>query len=256
MTLTETPVLPSGYVLHHLDTATSTMDEARALLDSDPDLAQVVWADTQTGGRGRRGRNWVSPAGNLYMTIAIRNEAPIAHAAECSFVAALALHAALTDLRPALSDKLGLKWPNDVLIGGAKVAGLLLELEAGGRWLLIGCGVNIASSPDGMPYRTTSLLSEDAYVPAGQLLQCFVVELQKWRSLWLQDGFSPIRSAWMNHAMGVGAEVTANLSDRSITGVFQDLDSDGALRLRLPDGTVMTISAGDIVFPNTAEGRS
>ncbi len=255
MTLTDTPVLPAGFALHHVESVTSTMDEARALIAENPDLAQVVWADTQTGGRGRRGRNWVSPAGNLYMTIAIRNEVALAHAAECSFVAALALHSALVDLRPALADKLSLKWPNDVLIGGAKVAGLLLELESGGRWILIGCGVNIASSPDGMPYRTTSLLAEDAYIPAGQLLQCFVVELEKWRSLWVQDGFSPIRSAWLNHARGLGAEVTANLSDRSVTGVFQDLDTDGALRLRLPDGTVMTISAGDIVFPNTAEDQ-
>ncbi|RVU39303.1 biotin--[acetyl-CoA-carboxylase] ligase [Hwanghaeella grinnelliae] len=255
MTLTDTPVLPSGYALHHLESATSTMDEARSLVAPNPDLAQVVWADTQTGGRGRRGRNWVSPAGNLYMTVAVRNEVPLAHAAECSFVAALALHSALIDLRPPLADKLSLKWPNDVLIGGAKVAGLLLELEAGGRWILIGCGVNVASSPDGMPYRTTSLLAEDAYVPAGQLLQSFVVELQKWRTLWLHDGFSPIRSAWLNHAKGLGAEVTANLSDRSVTGVFQDLDTDGALRLRRPDGEIMTISAGDIIFPNSADVR-
>lgn len=254
MTLTDTPVLPAGFALHHLDMVSSTMDEARALIADDPAMEQVVWSDTQSGGRGRRGREWISPAGNLYLTVAIRNEVPLARAAECSFVAALALHSAISDLRPALADRLRLKWPNDVLIDGAKIAGLLLELEAGGKWVLIGCGVNAASSPEGMPYQTTNLLAEGAYVPPGQLLQAFIDELQKWRRLWVGEGFSPIRSAWLNHAMGLGGEVTANLGDRSIKGIFQDLDENGALRLRLSDGEVMTIAAGDIVFPGTAGG--
>jgi len=254
MTLTDTPVLPAGFALHHLDMVSSTMDEARSLVAGDPALAQVVWSDTQSGGRGRRGREWISPVGNLYLTVAIRNEVPIARAAECSFVAALALYAAIVDLRPALADKLRLKWPNDLLIGAAKTAGLLLELEAGGKWMLIGCGVNVASGPEGMPYPTTSLLDQGAYVPPGQLLQAFIDELQKWHTLWVKEGFSPIRSAWLNHAMGLGEDVTANLGDRSVRGVFQDLDASGALRLRLSDGEVMTIAAGDIVFPNAAGG--
>lgn len=252
MTLSNTPVLPAGYALHHLDMVSSTMDEARWLIAGDPDLAQVVWSDAQSGGRGRRGREWISPVGNLYMTVAVRSDVALSQAAECSFVAALALHTAITDMRPALAERLRLKWPNDVLIDGAKVAGLLLELESAGKWILIGCGVNVAFSPEGMPYPTTNLLVQEAYVPPGQLLQAFVAELQKWRSLWLCEGFSPIRSAWLNRAKGLGEEITANLGDRSMNGVFQDLDDHGALRLRLPDGEVMTIAAGDIVFPNAA----
>lgn len=256
MTLPDTPELPAGFTLHHLDAVTSTMDEARLLLASNPPHGQVVWADTQSGGRGRRGREWISPAGNLYMTVAIRNDVPLAHAAECSFVAALALHAALVGLHPSLADSLRLKWPNDLLVDGAKVAGLLLELEAGGKWILIGCGVNIVSSPGGMPYPVTNLLQEAAYSPPGQVLQAFVAELQKWRLVWLRDGFAPIRKAWLGRAKGVGTEVTAKLGDRSVTGVFQDLDGEGALRLRLSDGQVMTIAAGDIIFPDTAGGAS
>lgn len=247
-----TPELPTGYALHHLESVSSTMDEARSVIANNPDFAQVVWSDAQTGGRGRRGREWISPTGNLYMTVAMRNEVPIARAAECSFVAAVALHAAIIGLRPALSERLQLKWPNDLLVDGAKISGLLLELEAAGKWILVGCGVNIASSPTGLPYKTTNLLLEQAYVPPGQLLQAFIVELKNWVELWFREGFSPIRQAWLDHALGLGTEVTANLGDRSVTGVFQDLDMDGSLQLRLSDGTTMAIAAGDVIFPNTA----
>lgn len=247
-----TPALPAGYQLHHLESVSSTMDEARQIIAHNPEMPQVVWSDAQTGGRGRRGREWISPAGNLYMTIAIRNTLPMARAAECSFVAAVALRNAIADLRPNLSERLKLKWPNDLLIDGAKLSGLLLELEAGGKWILIGCGVNVATNPEGMPYKTTSLLAEQAYIPPGQLLQAFVTEMDSWIGTWTTDGFSPIRSAWLNHALGLGDEVTANLSDKSVKGVFLDLDADGALRMRLPDGQVMSVAAGDVVFPNTA----
>ncbi|WP_425404799.1 biotin--[acetyl-CoA-carboxylase] ligase [Hwanghaeella sp.] len=251
-----TPALPAGYQLHHLESVSSTMDEAREIVTHNPELAQVIWSDTQSGGRGRRGREWISPTGNLYLTVAIRNAMPVARAAECSFVAAVALHAAIADLRPNLAERLRLKWPNDLLVDSAKLAGLLLELEAGGEWILIGCGVNVASSPEGMPYKTTDLLSEEAYIPPGQLLQAFVSELKTWEEIWRRDGFSPIRSAWLNHAMGLGGEVTAKLGDRSVTGIFLDLDPDGALRLRLPGGDLMSIAAGDVIFPNTVNTGS
>ncbi len=242
------PVLPTGYVLHHFDEVTSTMDAARACLTGNPDLSQVVWADRQSGGRGRRGREWYSPSGNLYFTIAVPTGVPVSKAAEYSFIAALSLSRALIRLNPHLDQTLRLKWPNDVLIGEAKSAGILLETHDQGAWTLAGIGVNVVAGLDSAPYPTTSLTAENAFVPVDQLLAAVVTEFDKLRSEWLVAGFEPIRVAWLEKALALGEELSVQIGEKRDTGVFTDLSPSGALLLRLRSGEIMTVSAGDIIL--------
>ncbi len=208
-----------------------------------------VTARAQTAGRGRRGRTWVSEPGNLYASLMLTDPAPPARAAQLAFVAALAVADAIAAAAPALAGQLAFKWPNDVLLGGAKVAGILIEAE-GTRPLLvaIGIGVNCAHHPANAEYPATDLAAAGgAAVPPEALFaalsDAMVRRLREW-----QAGFAPIRAAWLARAAGLGGELRARLGARELTGRFEALDEDGRLRLRLADGTVETIAAGE-VFP-------
>ena len=155
--------LPPGYVLHAFDRVGSTNDEARRLAEQGTEAGAVVVAKEQLRGRGRHGRVWQSPPGNLYASLLLRPGCTVARSAQLSLVASLALAEALIALAPPNSD-VRVKWPNDVLVRGAKVAGLLLESASrpGGRvaWVVVGSGVNIASAPDDVPYPATALRYE------------------------------------------------------------------------------------------------
>jgi BirA family transcriptional regulator, biotin operon repressor / biotin---[acetyl-CoA-carboxylase] ligase len=209
-----------------------------------------ITAQRQTAGRGRRGRTWVSEPGNLYATLLLTDPAPVERAAELSFVAALAVHDAITELAPGLAGRLALKWPNDVLVDGAKVAGILLESEGeAGRPLAVavGIGVNCTHHPDGTPYPAIDLASVGAPIAPEHLfaaLSCTMVErLTQWDRA---RGFAAIRADWLARAAGVGEAIRVALGDRELEGRFEALDSAGHLVLRLGDGSVTAITAGDV----------
>ena len=149
--MTRTPDLPASYQLVRLDSVDSTNEEARRLAASEAAVdGTLVWALSQTAGKGRRGRAWESPGGNLYCSILLRPDCAAAKAAQLSFVAAVAVVEAVTDIAgPALEVRC--KWPNDVLVGGRKISGILLESEAGAgdevEWVVVGVGVNVAHHP-------------------------------------------------------------------------------------------------------------
>ncbi len=233
-----TPVLPDGWTLVALDSVGSTNDEAARLADSGAPEGTVVWAREQHGGRGRRGRSWASPPGNLYSSTILRPECPAARAAELGFVAALAVG----DLVPA-SRAIRLKWPNDVLVDGGKIAGILLEsaIAQDGRveHVVAGIGINVAFAPQlaEMRYPGASLGGTVEAALEG-LTRALATRLAQWR----RDGFGVVREAWLAQAGPLGAEVDVRLGEGLVRGRFAGLDHEGALLLDTAEGPRKIVS--------------
>lgn len=240
--------LPPGWRLVALSEVDSTNDEVRRRRESEPGEGLVVTAAVQVAGRGRRGREWVSPVGNLYYSVRLAQAARLGESAQMSFVAALALCDALAEAAPHLRPRL--KWPNDVLVNGGKVSGILLETDE--QWLILGMGVNVVSAPvvSSSSYQATSLRAEGSDLEAGDLLPVILKHLKACTDVWRSQGFGLIRRLWLDRAQGVGGSITARLqSGVEVTGTFTDLDVDGALVLDVPGEGVQRILAGDIFFP-------
>lgn len=247
--------LPPGFRVVGLQRVGSTNDEAKQLARQGAAEGTVVWALRQESGRGRRGRAWSSPEGNLYTSTILRPRRSPAEAAQVSFVAALAVADMAARLLPAGSG-VGCKWPNDVLVRGRKLSGILLESEPGADgavdWLVLGVGINVRHHPDLAEYAATSLAGEGAEdVPLAVALEVYAGCLAHWYGLWAQGGFPAIRDAWLARAVGLGGPVTVRLARETIRGVFADLDMDGVLLLDPEDGTGRRrIAAGDVFFGN------
>jgi BirA family transcriptional regulator, biotin operon repressor / biotin---[acetyl-CoA-carboxylase] ligase len=216
----------------------STNDWLLARATDLPDGHWVV-ADRQTAGRGRRGRAWSDGAGNLMASALVRATGPVQ---QLSFVAALALREAILDFLPpgaGLVDRLRLKWPNDLVLDGQKVSGILLERS--GEALVIGIGVNIAQAPLGISLQTAGLaIGRDA------LFEVLAAQFACWRSRWAAEGFAPVREAWLTAAAGLGEPIVARLGAEDVPGRFESLADDGALQLRLDDGSLRAIHAGEV----------
>lgn len=213
-----------------------------------------ITAERQTAGRGRRGRDWVSPPGNLAATLLTTTRRPPIEAAQVAFVAALAVVDLCDAFVPA--SLVGIKWPNDVLVDGAKVSGILVEsgaLPDGRLWLAIGCGVNLAQAPAATPYPATNLavhLSDGvrrAPTPT-EAMNRFAADFARWFQTWDETGFAPVAEAWRRRAAGLGRVCVARLGTETIEGIALGMDDDGALRLRTGSGEVRRITAGDVFF--------
>lgn len=225
---------------------------AEALARAEGQAPVWIVADRQTQGRGRRGRPWRSEPGNLYASLLLVDAGPSARLPELCFAAGLAVHdavRAVTGLDPL---RVGLKWPNDLLVDGAKLAGVLVEgtmRSDGLNATAIGFGVNCAHHPHDTPYPATHLAAAGYPTePAALLLaldRAFRARLQQWQR---GAGFADMCEAWLRRATGLGRSVTVRTGERETAGVFESLDSSGAMILRRPDGTRERISAGD-VFP-------
>ena len=209
-----------------------------------------VKADRQTAGRGRRGRAWISQPGNLYATLLLTAPAPAEHWPELSFVAALAVHDSIVDLAARIEPMLAIKWPNDLLLGGKKFAGILIEGENGERAAVaVGIGVNCASHPADTGYPATDLAAAGAAVSPSALFRALTAKMLERLAQWNRgEDFPVIRADWLARAAGVGDDVRVRLADRDINGRFEAIDETGGLVLRLPDGTARTIAAGDVVM--------
>jgi BirA family biotin operon repressor/biotin-[acetyl-CoA-carboxylase] ligase len=233
------------------DEIDSTNAEARRRADAGERGPLWLTAKRQTAGRGRRGRNWETGAGNLAATYLAHTAKHPAEAAQVSFVAALAVaDLAIAFVPPTL---VSLKWPNDPMIAGRKTAGILVESgphAAGGLWLAVGCGVNLATPPDAAE-RPATAFAEHMRAPPPSPLEALAVlaeSFERWRDLWERLGFPPIAAAGTARAHGLGERCTARLPSETIEGVAEGLDSDGALRLRTGPGAIRRITAGDVFF--------
>ncbi len=246
------PKLPPAYRLVVLETVESTNDEALRLATAGAEDGTLVWAREQTGGRGRQGRTWSSPPGNLYFSLVLRPDCSPAEAAQLGFVAGLALGEGIGSVAPPMIE-VTYKWPNDLLLNGHKGAGILLESRSDPDGaldcLILGVGVNLAHFPEDTSFPATSLRFEGATeVEVVDLLVAFSRSFMSWANRWLDDGFVPVRRAWLHHAHGLGEEIEVRLPRETLTGTFKDLDERGVLVLELPDGARREISAGDVYF--------
>jgi len=237
----------------------STNDSCRQRALAGEPAGLVIRADLQTKGRGRRGRDWVSPPGNLYTSILLRPSRLPAEIATLGFVAVVALGDAIAPLLPAVVT-LRHKWPNDLLLDGGKVSGILLETQGAepgtAGFVVLGIGVNIVSHPPGTPYPVTDLRAAGAGpITARALLDRLLAAFAPLYEVWEARGFSAIEPLWRRRAAGLGEPIEVRLQDNALHGVFRDLDRDGALRLALADGSEKRISAGDVYFPATSSGR-
>jgi BirA family biotin operon repressor/biotin-[acetyl-CoA-carboxylase] ligase len=242
---------PAGYGRIVLDSVDSTMAEAARRADL-IDRPTWIMAHHQTAARGRRGRVWQVPPGNLNATLILKPDATPVEAARRSFLAANALFAALAIYVPA--EKLSLKWPNDVLLSGGKVAGILLECSGQGRfvdWLSIGIGVNLAHVPtgvEGAAFAPTSLVAAGGWAvePAdflATLADAYATQEAKLQSL----GFARIRQDWLAHAARLGEMITARTGREDVSGIFDTIDDDGNLVLITGTGP-RHIPAADVYF--------
>lgn len=215
-----------------------------------------VTAERQAAGRGRRGRTWVSERGNLYATLLLVDPATDRNLLNLPLVVALGVRNGIAGLPGIDPTSVRIKWPNDILIAGAKSVGILLESEMladGRRAVVIGCGINVERLPDERPaYPVTRLrdvgVSETLPTIFDHFAQGVELALEKWsRGL----HFDEVRADWMMHAVGLGRPGLVNLADRSVSGVFRDLDRDGRLVLELENGSCQTFSAGELFFPSS-----
>lgn len=207
--------------------------------------AEGLWlrAVTQSAGRGRLGRNWSSPPGNLYASTLVRPRAGDPPVATLALVAAVALHEVLVAWSG--DDRFRIKWPNDVLLDGAKLSGILLE--GAGDAVVIGIGVNLAHHPEGLDRPVTSLAAHGAAPDPALFLDDLAAAFARWLARWRGEGLEPARRRWLAVAHERGTALTANLPDgERVEGLFDGLDADGALILRLADGTARVIHAGDV----------
>jgi BirA family biotin operon repressor/biotin-[acetyl-CoA-carboxylase] ligase len=255
----------AGYGLRAFDTIGSTNAEALAAAQAGQGGPLWFAALQQTSGRGRRGRAWATPHGNLAASLLLVPEVEPAQAATLGFVAGIALNQALAAVLPKGRFRVGidgadgegariaLKWPNDVLADGAKLAGILLEAQklADGRSaIVIGFGVNVVAAPEGLPYPATSLAALgagdiDAPTVFEALGNAWVESFALWNS---GRGIADVLARWRLSAAGIGAPVAVSRHGDIVRGIFETIDDNGRLVVRADDNSRIAITAGDVHF--------
>lgn len=227
----------------------STMDEARIRALQGVEEGFVVIAYKQSQGRGRRGHVWESLLGNLYLTYITYLNCSLLEAPQLSFVACVAVGEGLRSTLPP-GHLLLYKWPNDLLLNGKKVAGLLLESvaipEREEMSYLIGCGLNLTSCFQYARYPTTSFQNEGIYLPLNEALQKIAASLQYYICLWKREGFSPIHDLWMKNVSGLETKINFDHQGAPQTGIFKGIDKEGALILETSQG-LKKFTAGEVL---------
>ena len=231
------------------DTLPSTQDAAHDCVHDGAAEGTVIQAMQQSVGRGRHGNQWISPMGNLYMSLILRPMCTPDLAGQVSFVVALALAAAV---KPYLfpDHKLTLKWPNDILIDGKKVAGILLETDLSPSGLvdvlIVGIGVNIHAAPDDRI--ALQSVAGDRRIAVHRFRDEILHHLDEYYQGWKGAGFEPVRREWLALAHGLNHKISARLPDRTEKGIFRDIGPDGSLLLESSAGNSVAIRAGEVYF--------
>jgi BirA family biotin operon repressor/biotin-[acetyl-CoA-carboxylase] ligase len=234
-----TPNIPPAYNLREYETVDSAIEEARRLAIEGAEEGTLVWTRNQSAGQGRLGRPWVSEPGNLYCAVIFRPEDPPAVATQLIYVTAIALWAAMAACVSPLTE-LHYRWPNDILLLDDKVAGLMLaraprEFD---NWMVVGIAVNVVNHPVELGSPASSMGPDGgSEVSNVKLLELFSRHLLNWLNRWSDEGFEPIRKAWIQRAKGVGERLEVVLNDETVEGVFIELDDNGAMVMELSDGT-------------------
>lgn len=243
------------------DTIGSTSAEAQARLRNGTRPPFWVTATEQTSGRGRSGRDWISPKGNLYASLAFALRRPLHEAPTIAFAAALAVfdvvHGVVRDSDVKLP--ITLKWPNDVLCDGAKISGLLLEstvMETAGPSAVIGCGINCRNAPEIAGRKVAALADFGLEAEPDAIFERLDQAMRTRLATWSSAGFAGLRDEWLSRATGIGQPISVRLPDDSFDAVFDGLAPDGALIARLPSGARRLVSAGEVFLAAGAQTDS
>ncbi|XID94346.1 biotin--[acetyl-CoA-carboxylase] ligase [Paenibacillaceae bacterium WGS1546] len=242
-----------GRRLHLLDVATSTQDELKKLAEEGAEEGTLVIAESQTNGRGRMGRSWVSPGGKgVWMSLLLRPPIPLQLTPQLTLLAAVALSRAIARQMPEL--QIGIKWPNDLLVEGKKISGILLESAAEDerlKYVIAGLAISANLDPDDFPpevrEKAVSLKTASGRpVDRAELVVAALAEFERLYELYLEQGFAPIRSLWEARSVTLGVRTELRTPQETIVGVPRSLDETGGLRVELSDGSVRTIYSGEV----------
>lgn len=235
-----------GFHIYHYKEVSSTNKEALDLIDNKGISNEtIIIADKQAEGRGRTGKSWISPEGNLYASLIINQEKDVSKLTELTFVTALAVGNTILSFINGLN--LQYKWPNDVLIDGKKISGILLEKKSNSNWLIIGIGINVNHAP--LP-GTTCISNYGDSVSNIDLLKKLIINFNKLRKQWLFDGFYAVRKMWLARAFKMNEQISVKLADKLYEGIFSDIDKSGKLVLQQKDGSLIYFDAGELFIDN------
>jgi BirA family biotin operon repressor/biotin-[acetyl-CoA-carboxylase] ligase len=251
------PKLPSGHRLLRLETVDSTNAEARRRAEAGEPGPLWIWSARQSAGRGRNGRQWQSQPGNLFASLMLRLSCPLSTASQLALLAGVVAYDTAAKLLPEEArSELLLKWPNDVLLNGGKVAGMLLESVSDTTpnrcKVVIGTGLNLSSHPEGLDQPATNLTAHGGNVSPAAALETLAAITDAWLTRWAEGvAFQTVRRAWLDRAGPTGRVLRVRLhAEEEAEGTFAGLDSGGALRLLMSDGAERRVAAGDVFFAN------
>lgn len=247
--------LLQDYHLLSYDVLDSTNEEAKRLAGGGASHGAVIWAKRQSAGRGRMGREWISAEGNLFVSVLLSPECDLATCSQLSFVAAVAGAETLAGIVPGEED-ISCKWPNDILLAGKKVGGILLEsfttLDERGKekqWVVVGVGINVDSFPEHVMFPATCLRNAGVEIISAKIvLSRFIYNFIHQYDAWVKAGFKPVQKEWLKRAYRIGHGVEVLMGENKIEGVFDGIDAAGRLLVRSDSGAIQGISAGDVFF--------
>lgn len=251
--------LIDDYHLLSYDVLDSTNEEAKRLAGGGASHGAVIWAKKQTAGRGRMGREWISPEGNLYVSVLLSPSKDLATCSQLSFVAAVAAAETLDVIVSEQSD-ITCKWPNDILYGGKKLGGILLEsfttADQKGKdrqWVVVGVGINIDHFPEHVMFPATCLRDAGVEIISAKIvLSRFIYNFIHRYDHWAKKGFKDIQKDWVERAYRLGHPTQVIVGDKQLDGIFDGIDAAGRLLLRQDSGAITGISAGDVFFKESA----
>jgi BirA family biotin operon repressor/biotin-[acetyl-CoA-carboxylase] ligase len=247
--MTATLNIPPLYELVMHDSIDSAASEAKRLALSGADEGTLVWVKEQTAGRGRFDHQWLSEPGNLHCAIVLRLDEPMAVAVQVNYVAAVSLATAIAGLVTPMTE-LRYRWPNDVLLNNLKVAGILLDpcvVNNGNvECLVLGINVNVKTHPNDLDDNAANMHADGfSKSTDAELLESFSRHFLSWINRWAEEGFGPIAKAWIQRANGVGQPIQLQLAKEIVNGEFVELDSEGALVVKLVDDTRRKVTVAE-----------
>ena len=246
---------PRGYSVTRLESAGSTNDEAKAAAQALAVDGTVIWTPHQAAGRGTHGRDWTSPPGNLAVSILKRPRMPMRFAAQAALVSAVALADALPSIGLA-AQRIKLKWPNDVMVDGCKISGILVEgaaADSSVEWIVAGVGVNVLHHPIETRHPATNLADANVHTTPEAVLEAFLASFDSWWGRWRRYDFQVIATAWMARTQHVPGEMLSLTQGRDrISAVYKGLAVDGALVVEGEDGIETQITSGEIFATDDA----